>query len=67
MDTREFAMASEWMGNGNINEFIKAHRDANRFQLVGFYSGYRPHPSLIIGSDSSKASLGGWCTSMTKR
>ena len=33
-----FAMVSEWMINGNINEFIKAHRDANRFALVGFYS-----------------------------
>lgn len=29
-----FAMASEWMANGNIVEFIKAHRDANRFELV---------------------------------
>ena len=38
MDARHFAMASEWMVNGNINEFIKAHRDANRFELVGFYS-----------------------------
>jgi len=35
MDAQQFAMASEWMVNGNINEFIKAHRDANRFELVG--------------------------------
>jgi len=33
-----FAMVSEWMGNGNINEFINAHRNANRFELVGFCS-----------------------------
>lgn len=32
-----FAMASEWMVNGNINEFIKAHQDVNRFELVGFF------------------------------
>ena len=37
MGEKVFAMVSEWMANGNINEFIKAHRDANRFELVGFY------------------------------
>jgi hypothetical protein len=35
MSTNQFAMVSEWMTNGNINEFIQAHRDANRFELVG--------------------------------
>jgi len=59
MDTRHFAMASEWMTNGNINEFIKAHRDANRFELVGSYFRCRPQTSLIVASDSSKTSLGG--------
>jgi len=34
MGDSQFAMASEWMENGNINEFIKVHRDANRFELV---------------------------------
>ena len=29
-----FAMVSEWMTNGNINQFVVAHRDANRFELV---------------------------------
>jgi serine/threonine protein kinase len=38
MSDNQFTMVSEWMVNGNINEFIKAHRDANRFELVGFYS-----------------------------
>jgi len=37
MDKKVFAMVSEWMVNGNINEFVKAHWDANRFELVGFY------------------------------
>lgn len=29
-----FAMVSEWMINGNINQFVMAYRDANRFELV---------------------------------
>ena len=29
-----FAMVSEWMTNGNINQFVTAHRDVNRFELV---------------------------------
>jgi len=29
-----FAMASEWMTNGNINEFVRAHQDVNRFELL---------------------------------
>ena len=36
MSTNQFVMASEWMDNGNINEFIKTHKDVNRFELVGF-------------------------------
>jgi serine/threonine protein kinase len=47
MGGNEFAMVSEWMVNGNINEFIKAHRDANRFELVRFYLHHRSHLSLI--------------------
>ena len=30
----EFAMVSDWMPNGNISEFVKTHRDANRYELV---------------------------------
>jgi len=29
-----FSTVSEWMPNGNINEFVTAHQDANRFELV---------------------------------
>jgi len=29
-----FVMVSEWMENGNINEFVKAHTDVNRLGLV---------------------------------
>ena len=34
MTETTFAMVSEWMPNGNINQFVTAHQDANRFQLV---------------------------------
>ena len=34
MSNDQFAMVSEWMVNGNINEFVKAHKNANRFELV---------------------------------
>ena len=32
--TPKFAMASEWMANGNIIEFVKEHKDAKPFELV---------------------------------
>ena len=32
----QFTTVSEWMNNGNINEFTKAHPDANRLELVCF-------------------------------
>ena len=35
-----FAMVSEWMVNGNIKEFVKAHLDEDRLGLVG--SNCRP-------------------------
>lgn len=34
MAGNQFAVVSEWMANGNIKEFIVAHPNANRFQLV---------------------------------
>jgi serine/threonine protein kinase len=36
MSRGQFAMVSEWMTNGNINEFIEKRMDANRFELVKF-------------------------------
>jgi len=29
-------MVSKWMPNGNINQFVETHPDANRFDLVRF-------------------------------
>ena len=34
MTKTEFSMVSEWMSNGNINQFVAAHQDENRFELV---------------------------------
>ena len=38
MSENRFAMASDWMMNGNIREFVKAHSDVDRHGLVGFTS-----------------------------
>ena len=35
MSETRFIMISDWMANGNINSFVKAHPDANRLELVG--------------------------------
>ena len=40
MVDKHFAMVSEWMVNGSINQFIMTNKDVNRFELVGF--GYPP-------------------------
>ena len=34
MDDFYFAMVSEWMTNGNINEFIEENQGVNRLELV---------------------------------
>ena len=47
MNGNQFAMVSEWMANGNINEFVKMHMDANRFKLVGFRSCCRSYLPLM--------------------
>jgi len=45
----QFIMVSEWMTNGNISEFVKAHPGADRIRLVGFPFEVLPSPpSLII-------------------
>ena len=35
MSETRFAMISDWMVNGNITDFVKAHRGVNRLELVG--------------------------------
>ena len=61
-----FALVSEWMENGNINQFVASHQSANRFELVGPHPNSRyPHLSLTFtGSHSWATSRGAWpiCT-----
>ena len=42
MTETRFEMVSEWMVNGNINDFVKIHPDVNRLRLVGFPSEIPP-------------------------
>ena len=56
MGKYQFAMASEWMENGNINEFIGAHRDANRLELVRLTPASGCVHVAYNASDSSKMS-----------
>ena len=43
----QLAMVSEWMPNGNINKFVRTHKNVNRFQLVGPCSYCISHLSLM--------------------
>ena len=58
MEKRQFVMVSEWMENGNINEFVQSHPDVNLFELVSLHSC---HWSPLVDDlpGSSKTSLGG--------
>ena len=46
----EFAMVSEWMTNGNINQFVEGHQDVNRFELVGSLSNLLESTPVADGS-----------------
>ena len=37
MSNTRFVMVSEWMDNGDINEFLEAHANADRLKLVWFF------------------------------
>jgi len=49
MSETQFAMVSEWMSNGNINQFVETHQDANRFDLVCFPSRFLTSHLLANG------------------
>ena len=55
MSENRFAMVSEWMANGNINEYIEAHPEADWLRLVRFVCdlGF-----LVSTTDSSLANRG---------
>ena len=59
MTANTFAMVSGWMANGNINEFVTAHRAANRFELVSSPFNL-PALSCIIDPHTISA-VGGCC------
>jgi len=51
----QFAMVSEWMPNGNINEFLKANPDGDRLGLVRV--PFRPHCLHSMSINDSMISL----------
>jgi hypothetical protein len=56
MTETKFAMVSEWMSNGNINQFVTAHQDANRFELVS--SSFKPLQSSLVVDDDMAPVVG---------
>ena len=59
MDKDQLAMISEWMVNGNINQFLKVHWEANPFELVLSHSYFLPLLLPTMFLDSSRRSLMG--------
>ena len=47
-----FAMVSEWMANGNINEFVEVHQNVNRFELVSSPFNLRMFSAGVYYPDS---------------
>ena len=63
MSETQFAMVSEWMDNGNLTDFVKAHPDGDRLGLVCFRSSLVVITSLItVQPPSWQVSLGDWST-----
>ena len=62
MEERRFVMVSEWMENGNINEFIRSHTDVDLFELVSLHSCPPVAPFTDGLPNSSKTSPGDWYT-----
>ena len=65
----QFVMVMEWMVNGNINEFLRAHTDVDRLELVRIpskscYSTSRQQPSDL---HSWEMLDGGWTICTTRR
>ena len=45
MTEARIGFVSDWMSNGNINEFVKKHPDADRLELVSLV-----HPPIAFAS-----------------
>ena len=54
MTENQFAMVSEWMSNGNINQFVRENIDVNRYGLVS-------SPSRFLASSFVDTSVVGRC------
>ena len=54
-----YVMVSEWMVNGNINEFVEAYPDTDRLGLVSFL--FRVLSSLAVLADDSLTSVAERC------
>lgn len=51
-------MVSEWMDNGNVNEYVQKHKEVNRAQLVSSQVAiFLKVTGMIVISSAS-----GWCT-----
>ena len=59
MSESQFAMVSDWMVNGNITDFVKAHPDANRINLVSYPLKALSSLQAHVGSSSWETSLEG--------
>jgi len=69
MTDTQFMMVSEWMVNGNINEFVKIHTDADRLGLVRFLLEVLSFHFLLITARfcSWEMSVGGWIICTVKK
>ena len=43
LNEHRFALISEWMEHGNINEFVERDEDVNRIELVGCHLILQQH------------------------
>ena len=58
MTETEFSMVSDWMPNGNVNQFVAARPDANRFELV--CSPFKLLYASLV-TDNCVGPIAGWC------
>ena len=47
MTETQFAMISEWMVNGNINDFVRTHPNEDRFKLASFPLEFLSFPNYL--------------------
>ena len=60
MTESQFAIVSDWMGNGNINQFVKANPDADKLGLVCLPFTNPPSPPNVPGQSNNLSSWEVW-------